>query len=134
MNKETKEAWVLGGQTINAVYEVAEDKRVNLDDLGRILPVILGASKGVEGFSEIGPEQATIGPEEKADIRRGVVAAMPGVPEDQADDWADVLMGGLSVYRLGHRAGKKEAAQAIFAQLEADGLIVSEELKAAFAA
>lgn len=121
MNKETKEAWVLGGQVINGIYEVAEDKKVNLDDLGRILPVILGAAKGVEGFSEIGPEQATIGPEEKADIRRGVVAAMPGVPVDQADDWADVLMGGLSVYRLGHRAGKKEGIAAAIALINEKG-------------
>ena len=121
MSKETTEAWVLAGQIINAIYEVAEDGKVNLEDLARIFPVILGAPKGVEGFKLIGPEQDTIDHAGKATIRTAVFGALSSVPPADRDDWADVSIGILAGYRLARRAGRKEATEAILKALKEKG-------------
>ncbi|MCB0583616.1 MAG: hypothetical protein KDD10_30325 [Phaeodactylibacter sp.] len=121
MSKETREAFVLGAKITNTVYEVAADKKVNLEDLARVLPLILGAQAGIDGFSLIGAEQDAIGPAQKAEIRAATAGAMPSVPPADRDDWADIFSGILSGYRLGRRAGKKEAEQAILAILKEKG-------------
>lgn len=121
MAKETTEGVVLGAEVTDGIYEIAKDKKVDFNDLQTVVKLVISAPKGIEGFGEIGPEQDNIGPAEKAQIRASAVGAMPNVPELDRDDWADVQMGVLSVYRLGRRAGKKEAEEAILKRLEAEG-------------
>ena len=132
MSKETKEAFVLGAQITNTVYQVADDGKVNLEDLARIFPLILNAQRGIEGFSLIGSEQEGIGPAQKADIRQAMLEVLRDAPPADRDDFADIFLGILSGYRLGRRAGKKEATEAILKALKEKGqAAVIAELEAA---
>lgn len=132
MSKETKEAFVLGAQITNTVYQVADDGKVNLEDLARIFPLILNAQRGIEGFSLIGSEQEGIGPAQKADIRQAMLEVLRDTNAVDRDDWADGYLGLLSFFRLIRRATKKEVEQAILKALKENGhAAVIAELEAA---
>ncbi len=116
--KETKELSSFSGKVVNAGYEIAADNEINIADLTALFPVVMAGPEGIGGANLIGPEQAKIGIEEKQEIRTAMVGEMSDVPELDRDDWADVLMGVLSGYRLGRRIGAKEAVKGIIDRIK----------------
>lgn len=130
--KETKELMGFGAQAIKTGYDVAEDGKVDFNDLSKLLPLVFAGQEGIGGISEVPGEQANIGVTEKQNIHNEIANRLSGIDPGVADDWNDALMGLLSIYRIAHRAGKKDGAEAVLRRLEAgeDLQVIKAELAA----
>ena len=119
--KETNELISFVPQALNVGKDIAADGKINLEDVTRALPLIFSGQTAFEGLNQVGPEQEGIGPAEKAAIRKNVNGKLTNFSPQAADDWTDAIMGSFSIYRLGLRAGKKEAEEAILRELQEKG-------------
>lgn len=123
--KETNELFGFIATGVSTGYAIAEDDKVDFNDLTKLLPLILAGQEGVGGINAVPGEQKEIGVAEKQIIRANVASKLTNIDSDIASDWEDALVGFLSSYRLGQRIGAKEEREAIVKELQ-DGASIEQ--------
>lgn len=114
--KESTELLTIPVKVVNSFYQSLEDGSFDLSqDWGNFLDDIIALQPGLSGFKLIGGEAGTQTPDDRANMRKSLIAQMPNVPGLEAELWGDTVMGLHAVYSLifarGFEAGQQHILQ-----------------------
>lgn len=121
-NKETREALRIPAKLTDSVYKSLEDGKFNLQDVANFIDDIGVFQPGIDGFSLINDENATMPIQERDQLRQSMIDDMPNVPEDDRYDLTDGITGLLSFARIGWRKGYERGRAAAIAEMKAGTL------------
>ena len=112
--KDTTEFIRIPAMLVDSTYKSLEDGTFNgLTDFQNYLDDIFAIQPGVEGFKNIGTELNTATPAQFEVVNSAISNAMPNVPERDKYLIGNIMMGALSAFALGKKAGREELAAEI---------------------
>lgn len=118
-NQQTKEFAPLVPMFIDSTYKSLEDKNFNFfKDFTNYVDDFIAIQPGIEGFSEIDNENATMSIEERDEIEAVIYASMPNVPETDRYDITKAISGVLAGFRLGWRKGQERGTRNLIKDLK----------------
>jgi hypothetical protein len=128
--KETSEFRSFFGAAVNGAVDVAEDGKVNGDDLGTILNVALKATPAFRGIGEIDDElaKASISERDQSDELFG--EQLSSINEENRRDIVKIENGVFAavalISRRAYQKGKEEGQKELVAKLKAGEITVDQ--------